>query len=87
MIKMFIRHTVADFAKWKVVYDEHESIRKQFGCIKADVFTNAQNPNDVLLVHHHTDKGQALEFTQSPNLKEAMAKAGVTSAPAFDFAE
>lgn len=87
MVKIFIRHTVADFAKWKVVYDAHEHIRKQFGCTKAEVFTNASNPNDVLSVHHWNNKEQALKFSQSPDLKEAMAKAGVTSAPEFNFAE
>jgi quinol monooxygenase YgiN len=87
MVRMFIRHSVADFAKWKVVYDAHEHIRKEFGCIKAEVFTNAQNPKDVLLVHEHTSKEQAIKFTQSPDLKAAMAKAGVTSAPVFEFSE
>jgi quinol monooxygenase YgiN len=87
MVTMFIRHSVADFEKWKPVYDAHEHVRKEFGCTKAEVFRNAQNPNDLLLVHQHTSREQAIKFTQSPDLKAAMAKAGVTGVPEFDFAE
>jgi quinol monooxygenase YgiN len=87
MIKMFIRHTVADFAKWKATYDQNDALRKQFGCIKAEVFTNTQNPNDVLAVHYWEDLERAAEFIQSPILKEAMAHAGVTSTPEFSFAD
>jgi hypothetical protein len=87
MVKMYIRHKVADFAKWKVAYDEHEPIRKQFGFIKSDVFVNSQNPTDVLSVHLNESKGQAVKFTESPNLREAMVKAGVVGVPEFDFTE
>jgi quinol monooxygenase YgiN len=85
MVKMYVRHTVADFARWKVVYDEHDAMRKKFGCKKSEVFTNAHNPNDVLSVHQWDDKEQASKFMQSPDLKEAMVNAGVTSMPQFDF--
>jgi len=84
---MFIRHRVADFTKWKVAYDNHDAIRKQFGCTKAEVFTNTQNPNDVLAVHHWDNKEQALKFIQSPGLKETMTNAGVLDAPEFNFSE
>lgn len=87
MIKMYIRHTVADFAKWKVVYDEHDATRKQFGCIKAEVFRNEKDPNDVLTVHHYENLEKAAKFVQSPNLKEAMALAGVTGTPEFSFSD
>jgi hypothetical protein len=87
MAKMYIRHKVADFAKWKVVFDEHEPMRKQFGFTNSVVFINSQNANDVLSVHHNASKAQAIKFTESSNLKEAMAKAGVVGVPEFDFSE
>jgi hypothetical protein len=31
MIKIYIRQKVADFAKWKIVYDEYDATRKKFG--------------------------------------------------------
>ena len=87
MTKMYVRHQVADFKNWKTVYDQHDATRKQFGCTAASVFTNAENPNEVIAVHEWGNKEQALKFIQSPDLKQAMQKAGVVSAPEVSFAE
>jgi quinol monooxygenase YgiN len=87
MVKLYIRHTVADFPVWKKVYDNHDSTRKQFGCVRSEVFTNNQNPNDVLSVHHYNLKEDAVKFIQSPDLKDAMAHAGVKGTPEFNITE
>ena len=87
MIKMYVRHQVADFKKWKPVYDAHDSVRKQFGCKKSEVFTNTQNPNEVLVTLDWDNKEQAIKFGQSPSLKEAEERGGVTSVPEVSFAE
>ena len=87
MVKGYVRHKVADFSKWKTVYDQHDAIRKQFGCKKSEVFTNTQNPNEVLVVTEWDSKEQAAKFDSSANLKEAMQNAGVVSTPEFSFAE
>jgi hypothetical protein len=87
MVKMYVRHNVADFSKWKPVYDEHEAARKQFGCKKADVFTNTQNPNEVIAVLEWENKDQALQFGASPSLKEVLQRSGVVSVPEVSFVE
>ena len=87
MTKMFVKHQVADFAKWKPVYDQHDATRKQFGCKKSEVFTNAQNPNEVLVTLEWDNKEQAIKFGQSPSLKEAEECGGVISVPEVSFAE
>ena len=87
MIKMYVRHQVADFGKWKSVYDGHDATRKQFGCKKAEVFTNAQNPNEILAVLDWDTKEQAIKFGQSSSLKEAEERGGVTSIPEVSFAD
>ena len=87
MIKMTVRHKVADFAKWKPVYDQHDVVRKQFGCQAADVFSNVQNPNDVMVVLQWENKEQAMKFGQSPTLKEAEERGGVVGVPEVSFAE
>jgi quinol monooxygenase YgiN len=87
MIKMFVRHQVADFKKWKIVFDEHDSFRRKAGCIKSEVFTNSQNPNEVLSVLRWESKEHAQKFSQDPGLKEAMAEGGVVGIPEFSFAE
>ena len=87
MVKGYVRHKVADFGKWKAVYDQHDAARKQFGCKKSEVFINDQNPNEVLVVTEWDSKEQMEKFDSSASLKEAMQHAGVISAPEFSFAE
>jgi hypothetical protein len=87
MVKLYVRHTVADFAKWKPVYEGHEATRKKFGEKKEDVFTSTSNPNDVLIVFEWESKGQAQDFLEKSDLKEVMEKAGVVSQPEVKFAD
>ncbi len=87
MIKMTVRHKVADFAKWKPVYDQHDAVRKQFGCQADEVFTSVKNPNDVLVVLQWESKDQAMKFGQSPTLREAEERGGVVSEPEVAFFE
>ena len=47
MVTNYVRHRVADFAKWKVAFDAHDATRKQYGCKKSEVFTNFNQPDDV----------------------------------------
>ena len=83
---MYVRHKVADFGKWKSVFDAHDATRKQFGCKSAAVFTNAQNPNEILAVLDWDTKEQAIKFGQSPGLKEAEERGGVVNVPEVSFA-
>lgn len=85
MVKMYVRHQVADFNKWKPVFDEHDSVRRQFGCKSIAVFTNIEHPNDVLIVSEWGSKEEAMAFGQSPSLKEAMEHAGVLGMPEISF--
>lgn len=87
MVKNYVRHKVADFNAWKSVYDQHDATRKQFGCKKSEVFTNYQNPNEVLVVTEWDSREQAEKFDSSPDLRAAMQNAGVASIPEFTFAE
>ncbi|MDB5281819.1 MAG: hypothetical protein JWO06_894, partial [Bacteroidota bacterium] len=50
MIQMTVRHKVADFKKWKPIFDQHDSVRKEFGCKSDAVFSNVADPNDLLVV-------------------------------------
>jgi hypothetical protein len=87
MTKMYVRHTVADFEKWKSIFDNHDGTRKQFGAKKSDAFTNSQNPNEVLAVIEWDNKEQANKFLHESNLKEVMQNGGVLGAPDVSFVE
>jgi quinol monooxygenase YgiN len=49
------------------------------------VMQNVDDPNDLTLVLGWSDVDKAKAFTQSPDLKEAMQKAGVTGPPEMRF--
>ena len=84
-VTLVVRHTVANFDKWKVGYDGHESERKKFGWTSATVLTDAADPTHVVVIGKVKSLAQAKDFTNSPSLKETMKKIGVISAPDIAF--
>jgi len=84
-VTLVVRHTVANFDKWKVGYDGNEAARKKFGWTSATVMTDAADPTHVVIVGKVKSLTQAKEFAGAPALKETMKKAGVISAPDFAF--
>ena len=85
MPKMIVQHTVQDFSKWKSVFDSVHSLRKQFGCTGEEVFQGHQNPKAVVIITHWGNLDQAQKYGQSPEMKDAMQKAGVLGPPTIDF--
>lgn len=82
---MLVRHKVADYAKWKPVYDEHAATRKASGSKGAHLFRNADNPNEIVLLFEWDDLIKARKFSQSEDLIKTMQKAGVIDRPDIHF--
>ena len=80
-----IRHKVADFAKWKAVYDSHDSARLASGIHSYVIGRNLEDSNMVLVALKVDDMEKAKAFTKDPGLKETMKKGGVTGAPEISF--
>jgi len=80
-VHMFIRHEVADYAKWRKVYDGFSAMQKKMGVVAQAVYQSVDNPNDVTVTHDFHSLEQAKAFSASPELKGAMEKAGVKGAP------
>jgi len=85
MTHILIRHTVADFSKWKPVYDAHLTERKKAGLSEKTLLRSIDNQNDVVLLFEAEDLKRAQAFTESSNLREAMQKAGVVGKPDIVF--
>ncbi len=81
MTHMLVRHKVADFAKWKPVYDAHASARQNAGLKEEHLLHNADDPNEVILLFSAEDLGRAKAFAASDDLRQAMQKAGVRDKP------
>ena len=87
MPSLLIRHRVADYAAWKAVFDEHELTRRANGSQGGWLFRDADDPHEVLLLLAWDDLERARLFADSDDLREAMARAGVTDRPDIWFLE
>ncbi len=82
---MIIRHTVADYGKWKPIYDADGSFREAAGVHAVGVARGMENANDVEIPTVIDDVQKAKAFGANPRLKEVMQKGGVSSAPDIKF--
>lgn len=78
---LVVSHKVTNFDEWKVVFDEHESKRQEFGITALNVFQGPDDPNDVTIMFALDNVEKAKEFGLSEDLKMAMEKAGVAGKP------
>ena len=83
MTYLLVQHTVADYAKWKIMFDEHIATRKSFGSRGAQVMRSADNPNAVTVLMEWDSTQNAQKFADSDTLRKAMERAGVNSTPSI----
>ncbi|HKO09154.1 MAG TPA: cyclase [Alphaproteobacteria bacterium] len=86
MVRLFVRHEVADYTTWRRVYDKFDAERKAMGATARQVFQAAGDPNDVTAWHDFATLEKARSFASSEQLKEAMGRAGVRGKPEMWFA-
>jgi hypothetical protein len=85
MATMIVKHRVKNFESWKVVFDELEATRRKHGWTGHQVYRDATDPNLVTIVNHMGDLAGAQAYGGSPDLRSAMERAGVISAPEIQF--
>jgi hypothetical protein len=84
---MIIRHTVKDFDAWKPVFEEHGSVRREYGVSTVGVYRDAKTPNDVVIILRTDDIDRAQVLLASSNLKDVMQSSGVISEPQVSILE
>jgi len=80
-----IRHHVSDYAAWRKVYDEVESLREQHGCIGHRVMRLPDDGNELFVTHDFPTAEQAGSFAHDPGLRDAMGRAGVEGVPQIEI--
>lgn len=80
-----VKHTVSDYAKWKVAFDANAQARTDTELTPLSVMQDKDNPNQVFVSMKAANLQKARDFTTSPGLKAAMEKGGVTGAPDIAF--
>lgn len=83
---MIVKHRVANFAKWKTSYDNHDSMRMASGVHSYVIGRGLQDSNMVLVAVKVDDMTKAKAFAKDRSLKEAMQKGGVKGTPSISFA-
>jgi heme-degrading monooxygenase HmoA len=85
MATIVVRHKVKDYDTWKAGYDDNGSARKAAGCQGTVVYRNADDPSEVVVVLDWDSLENAKQFASSPELREAMERAGVIDQPDMYF--
>ena len=82
---VIVRHKVANYAKWKMSYDEHDSMRLANGVHSFVIGRGANDSNMVVVATKVDDLAKGKAFARDPSLKKAMQKGGVVGAPTMKF--
>ena len=72
-----VRHRVADFDAWKRVYDGFSAVQTERGVRYHHVWRAENDRSMVVVVHVFDSPDAAKSFFDAPELREAMASAGV----------
>jgi heme-degrading monooxygenase HmoA len=85
MAGMLVQHKVKDFTNWKKGYDAQAELRVSSGMISDQIYRDASDQNQLIVIFKWDSVENAQKFAQSPELKAAMEKAGVEGRPTINF--
>ncbi|AXK40070.1 hypothetical protein [Crenobacter cavernae] len=77
MIYMVCRNRVADYARWKMVFDSHAKAHRAAGLELVHFWRSLEDPNNVFYVFEVADIERARAFVKRPGSEEAAEAAGV----------
>ena len=83
---MTVTHEVANYAKWKSAYDEHDSSRVSYGLHNYVICRGVDDSNMVMVALRMDDVNKAKELGGSKEFMERMKKAGA-SKPSIEYTE
>jgi hypothetical protein len=80
-VTVYISHEVKDYDAWKKGFEADAVNREKAGFKVTAVYRLASNPNIIVGLMEAPNAEAAQKFLGNPELKAAMEKAGVISAP------
>jgi quinol monooxygenase YgiN len=87
MATLSVHHKIADYSKWRAVFDQADLTRRKFGETSFKVYRSAADPLDITVLTEWPSAENARAYATSPELKTAMQNAGVISQPDVAFLE
>ena len=82
---LVIMHKVANFDKWKPLYESHDSIRRAHGLTNYVIGRGMDDSNMVLVALKMDDITKAKELVNSQEMKDRMKNGGVIGVPTFEY--
>ena len=82
---LLVRHKVADYEQWKAVFDAHSVTRQANGSRGGQLFRNASDPNELVVLFEWDVLERARQFAQSEDWRAVMQRAGVVDHPTIYF--
>ncbi len=67
---------VENFDKWKPVFNERSTARKENGGYEARLFRNSDDPHDVEILFKWDNKENAKKYMESGSVKKVLKEAG-----------
>ena len=87
MATLSVHHKIADYSKWRAVFDSMDPLRRQYGETSFQVYRSAADPLEITVLTVWPSVEQAKAYATSPDLKQGMQNAGVISQPDVAFLE
>ena len=81
MVRLFVKHRVADYNAWRQVYDAFGPVQRELGVTAHGVCQDVADDAVVTITHDFASLDAAKALMADVRLREAMAKAGVVGAP------
>jgi len=87
MTYLFVRHKVADFARWKGVFDSYAAAQEESGLVIDRLLHTTDDPPEVVMLFRVTDVKKAEAFMNTPEAAAAKDESGVIGEPEFFYCE
>jgi hypothetical protein len=82
---LLVRQKVTDYEQWKSAFDEHSVTRQANGSRGGQLFRNASEPNEVIMLLEWDVLENARQFAQSEEWRDLVRRAGVVDHPTIYF--
>jgi hypothetical protein len=84
---LIVKHAVADYARWKTIFDANSANRQAAGSKGGQVLRSADDPNEVVILLEWDVLENARQFSQREEVRATMEEAGVLGSPEFYLLE
>ena len=84
---LLIHLRVADYNKWKPVFNERQASRAEHGGTRHWLYRAAEDPNELMVSIEFPNAQAARSYVDDTGLRAAIGRAGVAGEPHFHFLE